>query len=228
MKSSDWQINKIKKDLSYVRKELASQKGLNIIGISTMCIAVAGLFITCDWSTMTTLKGFLGGLCAVIFLSVLVFYVIIPIKNEIAKTSKMSILEDRYVKQFDDDISTYVMMAASLEKEIINATDCEKIFYISEASYYINKAIVGLELIAQFAPKIIEDKEYSQKISYRRMKLICSLLYEIREKVAFCMKDGCEDIQKENDRLDKVMREIIIKSFIKEDDTINWIHEKNE
>lgn len=225
MKSSDWQINKIKKDLSYVRKDLSSQKGLNVIGISTMCIAVTGLFITCDWSTLPVLKGVLGGLSALVFLSILVFYIVIPIRNEVKRANQMSITEDRYVKQFDDDISTYAMMAASLEKEISNAADFEKTFYISETSYYVNKAIAGLELIAQFAPKIIEEKDNSQKISYRRMKLVCSLLYEIRENVASNMQDGCEDIQRENDRLDRIMREIVIKKLLKEGDTINWINE---
>ncbi|GHV92719.1 hypothetical protein AGMMS50268_32220 [Spirochaetia bacterium] len=175
---NDWQSFGIKKDIEKTNKLLQAVYNTGATVLLDIGLAMVALLIDRGFNNNTLEKIIYGALTVVVFVTALIPILKGAFKWGRNKSNSVNIKNHReYVDSFDNEICYYVMTADSfldlLKKDALE-DDNRRVFYYTEARFYLNKAIIKLDEMGISLKQVFSD----DTVIFRKEKLIAKARLE--------------------------------------------------
>lgn len=187
----DWQAFSLRKDIEKIANHVSNHKGFQLSAFAEVMLVVFGTALSNIFSETEYIR-----ITWIVILSVSFFLIVIPfilwgcriIRQHKEGNNLLSAKEA--IDCFDNEICYYVMMAESYlnmyrDRAIEKCSDedfrTEVLrFYYIETSFYLNKAIMGLQPISNMAQRVFTDQEdgviVKRKIAKVRFDNVCNMI----------------------------------------------------
>lgn len=190
---NDWQIIQTRKELQTIRRRLKDEKAANTVIITELMLVVVGFCLNNTTAGQVSINLPWIIIAGIAIILAILLPAIRWCRNRMKK-NRLKLIKDPHevISLFDDELCYYVMTALSFleaQPSTISGLDTPshtqkhevEMFYYIEASYYLNKCVMILNLMRNNWGNLVEKNEDTQfhdssKISFYRFKNTITLL----------------------------------------------------